>query len=187
MSGKDADGTNLYQSARQGVSFPMADALCWLLAARQLILDVRELDTSGGGNAAMAEGFEGLRQFYVDLCAIQSARAAGEVGRICSELVFGYNRHPRWDDDGHNCFERDELIGLESIIPGISTMAADVVERDGSHPEKAGACVSFRGYEQFRLLRTKLDGCITGSQLAKDRAAQSLVSVMIPAALDYPV
>ena len=187
MSGKDADGMNLYQSARQGVSFPMADALCWLLAARQLILDVRELDTSGGGNAAMAEGFEGLRQFYVDLCAIQSARAAGEVGRICSELVFGYNRHPRWDDDGHNCFERDELIGLESMIPGISTMAADVVERDGSHPEKAGACVSFRGYEQFRLLRTKLDGCITGSQLAKDRAAQSLVSVMIPAALDYPV
>ncbi|HEY4934222.1 MAG TPA: acyl-CoA dehydrogenase family protein, partial [Terriglobales bacterium] len=29
----DADGGALYQSARQGVTFPLADALCWLLAA----------------------------------------------------------------------------------------------------------------------------------------------------------
>ena len=34
-------------------------------------------------------------------------------------------------------------------------------------------------------LRTKLDGCLTGSQLAKDRAAEALTKVMIPAALDY--
>lgn len=187
LKGKDAEGANLYQSARQGVSFPMADALCWLLSARQLILDVCELDKKGAGNPAIAEGFEGLRQFYFDLCMIQSARAAGEVGRICAELVFGYNRHPRWEDEEHNCYGRDELIALESIMPGMNAMAGDVVESDGSHPPKAGACVSFRGYEQFRLLRTKMDGCITGSQLAKDRAAQSLVSVMIPAALDYPV
>jgi len=46
-------------------------------------------------------------------------------------------------------------------------------------------CVRFDGYEQFQRLRTKLDGCITGCQLAKDRAAESLIHVMIPAALDY--
>ena len=40
----DADGAALYQSARQGVTFPLADALCWLLAARQFILDVVELE-----------------------------------------------------------------------------------------------------------------------------------------------
>ncbi|MDZ7637024.1 MAG: acyl-CoA dehydrogenase family protein [Bryobacterales bacterium] len=189
LKSKDArwDATS-YQSARQGVSFPMADALCWLLSARQLILDVRELDATGADNPAIGEGFAGLRQFYFDLCTIQSARTAGEVGRICAELVFGYNRHPRWDDDGPNCYGREELIALESIMPGMSAMATSiVVEMDGSHPPKAGSCVSFQGYEQFRLLRTKMDGCITGSQLAKDRAAQSLVSVMIPAALDYPV
>ncbi|MCL4784464.1 MAG: acyl-CoA/acyl-ACP dehydrogenase [Bryobacterales bacterium] len=187
MKSRDADGANLYQSARQGVSFPMADALCWLLSARQLILDARELEERGAGDPAIAEGFNGLRQFYSDLCNIQSARAAGEVGRICAELVFGYNRHPRWDDEDPGCFSRDELIALESILPGMSALASDVLENDGSHPPKAGVCVSFRGYEQFRALRNKLDGCITGSQLAKDRAAQSLISVMIPAALDYPV
>jgi hypothetical protein len=31
-----------------------------------------------------------------------------------------------------------------------------------------------------------LDGCITGSYLAKDRAAEALSKVMIPEALDYP-
>jgi hypothetical protein len=35
-------------------------------------------------------------------------------------------------------------------------------------------------------LRAKLDGCLTGSQLAKDRAADALTKVMIPEALDYP-
>lgn len=187
MKSKDAEGTNLYQSSRQGVSFPMADALCWLLSARQMVLDVCELAEKGAENPAIADGFAGLKQFYLDLCAMQTARAAGEVGRITAELVFGYNRHPRWDDDAHNCFGRVELIALEGIMPGVGAMATDVIEEDGSHPHKAGACVSFKGFEQFRALRNKLDGCITGSQLAKDRAARSLVSVMIPAALDYPV
>ena len=27
------------------------------------------------------------------------ARAGGEVARICSELVFGYNQHPRWTEE----------------------------------------------------------------------------------------
>ena len=187
MRSKDADGTNLYQSARQGVSFPMADALCWLMSARHMILDVNELVTTGKENPSLGDSHAGLSLFYQDLCAIQSARAAGEVGRICAELVFGYNKHPRWDDDLHNCYGRVELIALEGFMPGVGAMAIDVIEEDGSHPHKAGACVSFRGFEQFRALRNKMDGCITGSQLAKDRAARSLVSVMIPAALDYPV
>ena len=34
---KDADGVKLYHKTRQGVTFPLADALCWLLAARQFI------------------------------------------------------------------------------------------------------------------------------------------------------
>jgi alkylation response protein AidB-like acyl-CoA dehydrogenase len=187
LKAKDADGVSLYQSARQGVSFPMADALCWLLSARQLILDVCELAEKGEASPAIGEGFAGLLQFYLDLSASQSARASSEAGRISAELVFGYNRHPRWDDDLHNCYGRVELIALEGIMPGVGAMATDVIEEDGSHPHKAGACVSMKGFEQFRSLRNKLDGCITGCQLAKDRAARSLVSVMIPAALDYPV
>ena len=41
--------------------------------------------------------------------------------------------------------------------------------------------------ETFANLRRKLDGCLTGSRLAKDRAARDLTQVMIPEVLDYPV
>ena len=61
-----------------------------------------------------------------------------------------------------------------------------MIESDGSHPIKAGPCVSFHGLDQFARLRVRMDGCLTGSQLAKDRAAEALTKVMIPEALDYP-
>ena len=51
---------------------------------------------------------------------------------------------------------------------------------------KAGPCASCQGLEAFQRLRTKLDGCLTGAQLAKDRAAEAIAKVMIPEALDYP-
>ncbi len=184
---KDADGGGLYQSARQGVTFPLADALCWLLAARQFVLDVQELETKGAENSMLAEGLEGTLAFFTDLCHIQAARSAGEVGRICAELVFGYNRHPAWDEEGYKgCYHSDELDSLEGLIPGISACASDVIGEDGSHPLKAGPCASCKGLEGFQRIRTKLDGCLTGAQLAKDRAAEAISKVMIPEALDYP-
>ena len=45
----DADGDKLYHSTRQGVTFPLADALCWLLASRCQILDVLEVETERPG------------------------------------------------------------------------------------------------------------------------------------------
>ena len=182
----DADGAKLYLGTRQGVSFPLADALCWLLAARSFILDVIELEEKGPSNPVVAEALPGLVPFMTDLCHVQSARAAGEVGRISAELVFGYNRHPAWDGDKSICYHADELVSLEALIPGIASAATDVIAEDGSHPAKAGPCARFDGLEQFTRLRGKLDGCLTGSMLAKDRAAESLTKVMIPAALDYP-
>lgn len=187
---KDADGNKLYTSNRQGVSFPLADALCWLLAARQFILDVIELEKKGPENPAVAEGLAGLLNFYTDLCHVQAARAAGEAGRLCAELVFGYNRHPAWDAEGcAGCYAADELESLEAVAPGIATTArayGDVADKGQSHPDKAGPCVRFAGLEDFASLRMKLDGCLTGSRLAKDRAAEALTKVMIPEALDYP-
>ena len=41
---RDANGAKLYHKSRQGVTFPLADALCWLLATRQQILDVLTLE-----------------------------------------------------------------------------------------------------------------------------------------------
>jgi alkylation response protein AidB-like acyl-CoA dehydrogenase len=186
----DADGSKLYQSSRQGVTFPLADALCWLLASRSQILDLLELEKKGPDLVSAPEALPGTLAFLTDLAHVQAARAAGEVGRICAELVFGYNRHPAWDTEGcATCYKAEELEAIEALIPGISSLArgyTDVIEEDGSHPTKAGPCVRFEGLDQFSRLRVRMDGCLTGSQLAKDRAAEALTKVMIPEALDYP-
>ena len=187
---KDANGAPLYQGNRQGVTFPMADALCWLLAVRAQILDVLELETHGAENPALADAVPGYVRFLTDLCHVQAARASGEAGRICTDLVMGYLRHPAWDDpDAPGCIGGSEADELEGIIPGFGYGARiymDVVEADGSHAQKAGPCVTFAGLETFRALRARLDGCMTGARLAKDRAAEALTRVMIPEAPDYP-
>jgi alkylation response protein AidB-like acyl-CoA dehydrogenase len=186
----DPVGDPLYDSGRQGVTFPLADALCWLVASRCQILDVLELEAEGPGHPALEEGLPGLVQFLTDLCHVQAARAAGEVGRIAAELVFGYNRHPAWDEDCAGCYDVDNLDALEAVMPGIGSVAGaitDVIEVDGSHRAKAGPCVRFDGLDEFSRLRRRMDGCLTGCRLAKDRAASALTTVMIPETLDYPV
>jgi len=191
LAATDADGAKLYHKTRQGVTFPLADALCWLLAARQFILDVIELETKGAENPALAGGLAGTTAFFTDLCHVQAARAAGEVGRICAEIVHGYNRHPAWDEAScHTCYRAEELTALEGIIPGIDGSAraySDVAESGEANPPKAGPCVKSEGLEGFAALRAKLDACLTGCRLAKDRAAESLTKVMTREALDYPV
>ena len=183
----DPEGNKLYHGQRQGVTFALADALCWLLASRYQILDVLELEARGGADALVAEGLSGTVQFLSDLCHTQAAQSAGEASRICAELVFGYNRHPAWDEEEHrSCFLSGELEELEETMPGIMAMAVDVVQADGSHPAKAGPCAGCAGSSEFLRLQSKLTTCLTGARLAKDRAAETVSKVMIPEALDYP-
>jgi alkylation response protein AidB-like acyl-CoA dehydrogenase len=183
----DAAGNKLYHGQRQGVTFPLADALCWLLASRAQILDVLELEQRGPSDPVAAEGLAGTVQFLSDLCHTQAAQAAGEASRICAELVFGYNAHPSWDEKEHrNCFSTAELEVLEETMPGISAMAVDVIAIDGGHPQKAGPCAGCAGSTEFLRLQSRLTMCLTGSRVAKDRAAETVSKVMIPEALDYP-
>jgi hypothetical protein len=183
---KDADGSKIYHPQRQGATFALADALCWLLAARCQILDVLELQARGGDDPVVAEGLPATVQFFSDLCHVQAARAAGEVSRICAELVYGYNRHPAWNTEGYKgCFHRDELDEYEGLMPGISSWGTDVIT-DSIHPMKAGPCAGCEGSADFMRLQNKLATCLTGSRLAKDRAAETVLKVMIPEALDYP-
>jgi alkylation response protein AidB-like acyl-CoA dehydrogenase len=183
----DAEGNKLYHGQRQGVTFPLADALCWLLASRCQILDVLELEARGATDVAVAEALPGTVQFLSDLCHTQTTQAAGEVSRICAELVFGYNEHPSWDSEGcKSCFAASELDELEETMPGIAAFAVDVVGADGSHPQKAGPCADCAGASDFLHLQNKLCSCLSGSRLAKDRAAATVSKVMIPEALDYP-
>ena len=87
----DANGAKLYSGNRQGVTFPMADALCWLLAVRFQILDTLRLAGKGPDVPTLAEGLAGFVNVFTDLCGVQAASAAGESARICAELVHGFN------------------------------------------------------------------------------------------------
>ena len=184
---KDPDGNKLYHGQRQGVTFALADALCWLVASRAQILDLLELEASGPMDPVVAEGLEGTLQFFTDLCHVQAAQSAGEVSKICAELVYGYNAHPCWNESGAAiCYGADELDELEESMAGISATALDVLSRDGGHPQKAGPCPSCNAAGEFLRLQNKLACCLSGSRLAKDRAAETASHVMIPEALDYP-
>ncbi|MDZ7371547.1 MAG: acyl-CoA/acyl-ACP dehydrogenase [candidate division KSB1 bacterium] len=94
---KDADGQKLWGSARQGVTFPMTDAFCWLTASYHQIADVMELAEKGPQNPAIAEGLEGTLAFFRDLCALQVLRAVREAAGICSEQFYGYDVPDRDD------------------------------------------------------------------------------------------
>jgi hypothetical protein len=121
---------------------------------------------------------------------VQAARASGEASRICAELVFGYNQHPDWSAQGcEACYNEAELDNLESYMPGIEGGAyghTDVLDKERHPLLKRGPCVKVTGLETFIALRSKLDSCLTGCRISKDRAAESLTKVMIPEALDYP-
>ncbi|HVO21941.1 MAG TPA: acyl-CoA dehydrogenase family protein [Anaeromyxobacter sp.] len=181
-SSTDADGLKLIQSPRQGVTFKLADALAWLLAARAQVLDAVAL--AEGGGEVLGEALPATARFFADLCHVQAMRAGGEVGRICAELVHGYNRHPAWDEQGQRaCWSADDAEALEGIVPGLAGCAMDQFD---AHVDKEGPCATCKGITDFRKLRVKLDGCLTGGMLAKDRAAEAVARVMIPEALDYP-
>lgn len=174
------EGKKLYSSARQGVTFPLTDALSWLVAVRYQILDVLELEKYGPENPAVAEGLPGTLSFMQDLCHVQAANAAGEVARICAELVYGYIHHPAWTEDGCRAHTLlNDLDAFDELIP------------DGNSPTAGSAsetqCSCFDGLVPFNRLRLKLDTCLTGARVAKDRAAEALTKVMIPEALDYPL
>jgi hypothetical protein len=188
---KDARGQRLFQTNRQGVTFPLADILAALLAVRQQILDVVRLENVAAQNPAIAEEAAGTAPFLRDLARVESAYAAGETGRVCAELVFSFNAHPEWNDETcAACFDAEDLDALEGMIPGIAAAArgaSDVIEKGEDHPAKQGPCPDTSKLEGFHRLRRRLDTCLTGAGFAKDRAAKALTKVMIPEALDYPM
>ena len=119
----DADGGRLYQSARQGVTFPLADALCWLLAARCQILDVLELEQRGADDPSVAEGLPGLREFHDRF--VPRAIGAGQRRSIAHLRRVGLRLQPAsaWDEAGtRGCFHQDELDSLEDVMPGIGSL-----------------------------------------------------------------
>jgi hypothetical protein len=153
-----------------GESVPLTEALGWLLSSRAFVLEMAQGPYARGTGDAMDAALG-------DVCHAHVVRACGEVARICAELVFGARRHPAWDTDGDACYHAHDLDVVEDYVPGLASTAraySDVIEADGSHPDKAGPCVRFDGVEEFVRLRSKLDGCLAGGHIARIRAAAAL-------------
>lgn len=117
-------------------------------------------------------------ELRADLSHVHAARTSSSAASACAELVFGYRRHLSWDAEGcATCYDGDDVDDLEAMLPGIASgarMKAAVVEVDGSHAAKAGPCARFDGVETFMGLRNRLDGCLTGARLAKNRAVAAI-------------
>ncbi len=120
-SHKDANSKALFHGKRQGVTFPLADSICWLVAAYYQLQDLQELKKSGPMNPVVAENLDNYTSFFADLCAVQISRAAGEIGRICSNLVFAYAVDPEAEDLG----EFDVLRGKMDRLMAGSGLAKD--------------------------------------------------------------
>ena len=139
----------------------LTEAVCPLLAARCFALEV----ALGAPEKA-------------DLSHVYAAHASAVAAGVCAELVYGYRQHLAWDAEGcASCYDADELDDLESVIPGFSCGARttiDIIESDGSHPAKRGPCADSNGVEVFVRLRNRLDACLTGARIAKQRAAAAM-------------
>lgn len=97
LRAKDPSGARLYHNRRQNVTFPMADALCWIMASRSQVSDVMELAEKGPENPIVAEGLEGTLSFFRDLAVTQAAYSAGECARVCASMVYGFG--PQAEDE----------------------------------------------------------------------------------------
>lgn len=86
---RTAKGLKVYSSSSQGISFPLADALSGLLAARSFILDIVELDSKGRENPNVNSELESFTGFFTDLSYIQASKMALDNIKVLSEIIFG--------------------------------------------------------------------------------------------------
>jgi hypothetical protein len=112
----DARGAKQFCDARQGVTFAMADALCGLLAARSLALDVLEMERRSPGKDGTV--------IFRDLSLLAAGHAASRASQICVEVLCGYaERFPVSDA------ERETLAELRAALCASLRGTMDAHER----------------------------------------------------------
>ena len=154
----DADGDKLYQRSRQGVTFPLADALCWLLALAAQILDV----WNWSGRARESRRRRGLAGHRCSssptsaTCRRRGRRAKSAASAPSwSSATTATRRGTR--RAAPPATSADELDALEAIDPRHRQRRAvtDVIG-DGRVASREGRpCVRFEGLEQFSRLRVR--------------------------------
>lgn len=87
---KDANGKRLGASQRHGVVFPLADALAGLMAANSFREDIKFLAINGADHPVVGPELQGYLNTFNDLLGTVAADVAGEAGKICAGVVYGF-------------------------------------------------------------------------------------------------
>lgn len=87
---KDANGKRLGASQRHGVVFPLADALAGLMAANSFREDIKFLALNGADHPVVGPELQGYLNTFNDLLGTVAADVAGEAGKICAGVVYGF-------------------------------------------------------------------------------------------------
>jgi hypothetical protein len=87
---KDSNEKRLGVSQRHGVVFPLADALAGLMAANSFREDIKFLARNGAGHPVVGPSLPGYLNTFNDLLGTIAADVAGEAGKICSGVVYGF-------------------------------------------------------------------------------------------------
>ena len=171
----DPTGGKLYHGAAPGRD--LRPGRCAELADRFALPDS---GCAGTGSARRSdpvagEGLVGTVQFLNDLCHVQAA-AAGEVSRICAELVFGYTPPSGMGRKGtcsHLLFRTANLTNLNKPCPAFRRWPSMLSARTAAIQESRPVRGLRRYQATFSGCRPSLPTCLTGSRLAKDRAADT--------------
>ena len=87
---KDANGKRLGASQRHGVVFPLADALAGLMAANSFREDIKFLALNGADHPVVGPELQSYLNTFNDLLGTMAADVAGEAGKICAGVVYGF-------------------------------------------------------------------------------------------------
>ena len=91
VGAKDPNGKKLGASQRHGVVFPLADALAGLMAAKSFHADIKFLAQNGSEHPVVCPELTGYLNTFNDLLGTIVADVAGEAGKICSGIVYGFD------------------------------------------------------------------------------------------------
>ena len=181
-------GNKLYHGQRQGVTFALADALCWLLASRCQILDVLELENAARKMRTRPKDWRGPCSSSATCATRRQRKRRAKFRASAPSWSLATTRHPAWDETSTGtAFWRANWKNWKRPCRESRPWRLDVLGRQmAAIQRKAGPCAGCAGSSEFLRLQSKLTMCLTGSRLAKDRAADTVSKVMIPEALDYP-
>ncbi len=182
--------SRLYRDNRQGATFPMADALCWLLASYYQILDVVQLEeeaqrprgperraaraaSSSSPTCATCRPHERLAKSPVSARNWSSATTVIPAGNPAAANACRPTNWTNWK------------VSFPAFPSAFAWPATSSKSTDRTSRRPARACGS-KACEVFGDRRSKIDGCLTGSRLGQGSSRSNAYADRDPGGAGLP-